>query len=100
MILKMNCSLKPLSWHYVEGVEDLHYDVIPKNEKLDNEVFLWTEHKKKADRVININDNDYDYHSITVDRINRTGVESKEWFITDGPVYLLNDDGNTIERIR
>jgi len=94
MILKMKCSKEPISWHYSDGIEDLHYDILLKN----NEIFK--KHQNQANRVILINDNHDDYHSINIIRTNRAGVEIQEWLITDSLVFLLNDEGNTIDRIR
>ena len=117
MILKMQCSIEPPSWHFVDHVEDVHYGVLPKvpsnyvrvssgNPDAIVEFDEMTSFQKAtkgdhcADRVVVINDNHVDYHSITVDRMDRMGVKSKEWYVTDGEVYLLNDEGKTAERIR
>ena len=104
----MQCSIDPPSWHYVDHIEDLHYDVLQKvNGELQNK----GEHDHdfsditngKADyidRVIVISDNYVDYHSIVVDRVDRLGQVKKEWYISDAEIYLLNDEGKTMECIR
>ena len=107
MILKMQCSLRPPSWHFVDHIEDLHFDVLPKKppegvEKEGDKTPLQRamEGDNCADRVVIMNDHHVDYHSITVDRTDRLGAKYKEWFVTDGQLYLLNDEGQTIEKIR
>lgn len=118
MILKMQCGIDPPSWHYADHIEDLHFDVLPKippnrvsvssgggdNVKVEfDETTPFqkaTEGDNCADRVIIINNNHIDYHSITVDRIDRMGNKYKEWYVTDAETYILNDDGKTAERIR
>jgi len=117
MILKMQCSIEPPSWHFVDYVEDVHYDVLPKIPQTQVRVSSGnpdvsvtfdertpfqkaTEGDDCADRVVVMNDNHVDYLSITVDRMDRMGTKYKEWYVTDGEVYILNDEGKTAERIR
>lgn len=117
MILKMQCSIEPPSWHYADHIEDLHYDVLPKIPETQVRVSSGnpdvkvefdertpfqkaTEGDDCADRVVVMNKNHIDYHSINVVRTDRLGKEVKEWYITDGEVYILNDEGKTLERIR
>lgn len=117
MILKMQCGVNPPSWHYADHVEDLHYDILPKiplnyvsvsSGNPDTKIELReetpfkkaTEGNNCADRVIVINNHHNDYHSITVDRMDRMGNKYKEWYVTDAETYILNDDGKTAERIR
>jgi len=109
MILKMQCSINPPSWHYSDHVEDLHFDILQKKgehavKEGEEEVQSLAEIcKNKSDyieKVIIISDNHLDYHSITVTRIDRLGQKVKEWYISDAEIYLLNDEGKTIECIR
>jgi len=108
MILKMQCSIDPPSWHYVDHIEDLHYDILQKKdgelqkkeEKSHSFSEILNDKIDYIDRMIVINDNHIDYHSIIVNRIDRLGQPTQEWYISDTEIYLLNDEGKTIECIR
>lgn len=91
----MQCSIDPPSWHYADHIEDLHYDVLQKKD--EEFKILKTDY---IDRTIIISDNYIDYHSIVVDRVDRLGQTKKEWYISDAEIYLLNDEGKTMECIR
>jgi hypothetical protein len=109
MILKYQTKRPDeIGWVFVDGIKNFGYDILNKDTHVDGDEnggqisYVIPDHEgRSVDAIIELYKNYMDYLSIFV-KVWKPGMDKPEekWFITDAGAYLLNDEGQTIEKIR